>query len=241
MIATTQGIVFQTTLYSESSIIAKVFTREWGLRSYIIKRGKSAKSRHRSNLLEPLSCLDMVVYNNNKKTIQYVKELKPIYLWKDIPFNSVKISLLFFMNEFLYKTIREEECNCALFDYITDCLQILDEQKSRLSDFPILFLLKASEFMGIQPLNNYDHENTFFNLQEGRFQPNSIFANTDALLHSDISFLLWQYLVCNQNGYPITSLESRNQLLRALLEYYKIHIGYFSDFQSHYILHDILK
>ena len=67
--------MLHTTPYSESSVVVKVFTRQLGVRSYIIKGVRGRGGRIKQNLLQPLSCLDMVVYNNEKTDLNYVKEL----------------------------------------------------------------------------------------------------------------------------------------------------------------------
>ena len=93
------------TPYSESSVVAKVFTRHLGLRSYIIKgvRGRSGKVKQ--NLLQPLSALDMVVYDNPRTELNYIKEISPrhpeAFMQQDN--HAVAHSLRFFMTEVLYK------------------------------------------------------------------------------------------------------------------------------------------
>ena len=67
--------MLHTTPYSESSVVAKVFTRQLGVRSYIIKGVRGRGGRVKQNLLQPLSSLDMVVYNNEKTDLNYIKEL----------------------------------------------------------------------------------------------------------------------------------------------------------------------
>ena len=53
MLLSTPGLVLHTTPYAETSVVAKVFTRQLGVRSYIIKgvRGGSSRSRVKQNLL----------------------------------------------------------------------------------------------------------------------------------------------------------------------------------------------
>ena len=71
----TPALVLHTTSYSESSVIAKIFTRQLGVRSYIIKGVRKSGSKTKQNLLQPLSHLDLVVYNNPKTQINYIKEM----------------------------------------------------------------------------------------------------------------------------------------------------------------------
>ena len=60
----TPALVLHTTQYKETSVIAKIFTRQLGVRSYILKGVRKGGSRTKQNLLQPLSYLDLVVYNN---------------------------------------------------------------------------------------------------------------------------------------------------------------------------------
>ncbi len=61
MTLSTPGQVLHVTPYGDSSVIVKVFTRQLGLRSYIIKGVRSRNARVKQNLLQPLTSLDMVV------------------------------------------------------------------------------------------------------------------------------------------------------------------------------------
>ncbi len=59
MLLSTPGLVLHTTPYGESSVVAKVFTRQLGVRSYIIKGVRNGRSRVKQNLMQPL-CLSLI-------------------------------------------------------------------------------------------------------------------------------------------------------------------------------------
>ena len=241
MLTTTQGFVFRTTPYSETSVIAKIFTLDYGILSFMIKGVRSSKSKNKQNLLQPLSYLDISFYHNSKAEIQYIKELKPAKQWNTIPFDYSKTAIIFFMNELLYKTIREEEANLPLFKHIATSLNTLDNQSEALANFPITFMLSTAKLLGIEPRNNYDHLHTLFNLNEGCFvTPPSIFENADNILDDNTSWGLYQYLSQTTNNISIP-YPQRNAVLKSLLQYYKIHFETLCDFQSHIILHEMLQ
>ncbi|MGX8712993.1 MAG: DNA repair protein RecO [bacterium] len=235
MILSTPGLVLHTTPYSESSVVAKVFTRQLGMRSYIIKGVRGPCGRVKQNLLQPLSSLDMVVYNNPKADLNYVKELSPRH--PDRFSEPVDNALRFFMTEVLYKALREEEPLPALFDYVD---ATFNSNKSP-RDLPITFLLTVARHLGIEPLNNYSSREPFFDLQEGRF----VSSPTETTLLPNLSALLYQYLLFFHSlSLPVTPchspLEERTALINALLNYYQLHLSGFSHFHSHEILHTIL-
>lgn len=245
MLESTSAFVLHTTNYSESSVIAKMLTRDWGVKSFVVKGVRGGKSRNKQNLLQPMSYLDMSVYLNEKAEIQFAKELKPAVQWNTIPYSCEKNAIVFFMNELLYKTIREEEPNPALFDFVVETLSSLDDEGCAVSDFPIRFMVKSTRQFGIEPLDNFSVNRPFFNMQNGCFE--STASRSDAfpetLLDKGTSLMLHKYLNM-RNPYKEslhTPYRERNLLFSAMLDYFRIHFTNLSDFKSHVILHEILK
>src|SRR4051812_33656990 len=128
MLHKTRGIVFHVTPYAESSVVAKIYTEQLGLQSYLVNGVRSKKAKIKSGLLQPLSLLDMVVYHKDRGGLQRIKELRQATggQFSTIPFDVVKSSVVIFINEVLYKSVKEEEANPQLFDFIFHALQLLD-------------------------------------------------------------------------------------------------------------------
>ena len=242
MLLSTPGLVLHTTPYAESSVVVKVFTRQLGVQSYIIKGVRGARGRVKQNLLQPLSCLDMVVYDNSKTDLNYVKEISPRH--PEALSDPVWNALRFFMTEVLYKALRESEPMPDLWDYVE---RVCSESEGRKRDIPVRFLLKVALHLGIEPLDNYSSREPYFDLQEGRY----VSAPMETSLPLDLSSLLHQYL-----SSPLSPLStspphplcpgchrhpSYSPLLNALLTYYHLHLSGFANFRSHEILHTILK
>lgn len=244
MLLTTQGLVLHTTPYADSSIIAKVFTRVMGMRSYIIKGVRSQSGRTKQNLLQPLSLLDMTVYNNPKKQLQFIKEMHPAGATPYATNDGVRMALMFFMDEVLYKSLKDEEPNERLFDYVVDTLHSLSLEND-LRHLPISFMLHTSRFIGIEPMNNYSLHERLFNLKEGRFLASADSAgdNVDYCLDASSSNCLHSYLNSFYNNIPQPQLTAsqRSATLNNLIEYYHIHLADFKNFKSHEVLHAVLR
>ncbi len=239
--------MLHTTPYSESSVVVKVFTRQLGVRSYIIKGVRGRGGRIKQNLLQPLSCLDMVVYNNEKTDLNYVKEVTKYQsdqvsesldhsATQPLSHSATQNALRFFMTEVLYKALREAEPMPALFDYV----ESINSQFSILnSQLPITFLLTVARHLGIEPLDNHSSREPLFDLQEGRF----VSAPSETTLSPSLSESLHQYLSTTQTlSDSVTQpLKSRRDLIDALITYYHLHLSGFAHFHSHEILHTILK
>lgn len=224
----TPGIVLHATPYGDSSVIVKVFTRTLGVRSYIIKGVRGHHAKVKQNLLQPLSCLDMVVYDNPKTELNYVKELSP----RDAGYEATPVdsALRFFMTEVLYKSLQEAEPMPALYDYVESVQSCHD------AALPIVFLLTVSRHLGIEPMDNYCPREALFDLQEGRY----VSSATETTLSPKQSEMLHEYLASQESCHG-ASLQSRRALIDSLLAYYQLHLSGFRNFTSHEILHTILK
>lgn len=250
MLVVTSGILLHTTKYADTSVIAKIFTREVGLHSYMVKGVRGGKSHVKQNLLQPMSYLDLVVYNNPNKQINHIKEIHshPVEIHRDNTGicedrhnydPTLRNAIIFFINEVAYKVLKDEEVNIPYFDYITSVLEQLrreEEEKKPLNPhLPILFLLETSLHLGLYPQDNYSCREPFFDKQEGRF----VGCTSETTLDAAESMHLHQYLT--HTPHPSVTLSDRTRIINSLLDYFQIHLDSFRNFKSHEILHDLLN
>lgn len=242
MLHNTKGIVLKTFKYSETSVIAKVYTYQFGIQSYMVNGVRSnGKNKQKAALLQPLTLLDMVVYYRKNRNIQRIKEMKPIHTFTSIPFHIGKSSLALFTTELLYNTLKEEEQNELQFDFIFDFVQNLDKTKESIANLHLYFLLQLSGFLGFYPFNNYSRESShrIFDLQEGVFtskQPTHPYYLQEPLSHYFAELLK----VPLEDVHLVKIGKShRKELLTALLQFYKLHIEGFKPLQSVKILQEI--
>jgi len=239
MLFSTRGILFHKINYSESSVIAKIYTENFGLRTYLIRGAKKPKYG-KQRYLQPLALLDLEVYEKEKSDIQNIKEIRFEKIYNSLTSDIVKSSLLLFINELLYKAIREEEPNPGLFQFIRDGLILLDESEVYLN-FHLYFTTQLTKFLGFFPKNNYSENRTFFHLEEGEFQPKS---TTDELqlnpgLGKDLSKILEVPL--KDHARLQLSSQQRISLLAALIRFYELHLPGFRNIKSHQILREVLS
>ncbi len=239
MLFQTRGILFHKTKYSESSIIAKIYTEKFGLKSYLIRGVRKSKAKFKANLFQSLSVLDLVVYNKEKSDIQYIKEVSQDKQYQNIPFEVIKSSIAIFINEILYKSIREEEANPELFAFIYNALIHLDKTEEP-ANFHIFFMLNLTKFLGFYPKNNYSESTKSFNLEEGEFQ--AVELHNDLLILSPLSgkFSRMIGLSVDKHGELKLTGPERKVLIGKLIRYYELHLPGFKNVRSHQILHEVL-
>lgn len=242
MLVQTRGVVLHRMKYSETSLICRIYTEQLGLKTYLVKGARRPKSRQAASMLQSMSTLEMVVYNRKSKGMQTIKEMRPALLYNEIPFNTVKGSVGLFMMEILSKSIREEEENLALFDFIYRVLAFLDETDLPIANLPIFFMLKLSQYLGIEPFNNFDETNAYFNIESGQFEiepvtfPLQVEASTSktiAALHKAMTFD------------EVIALDIRRQarenVLQVMLRYYEFHLDSFKNIKSLRVLREVLS
>ena len=168
-----KGIYLKHFPYSETSAILKVFTQEYGLQSFIAKGIKKKKGA--AAALQPFHLLEIECSYNPNKSLNYAGLIKlqkpPISITRDVRKSMVAI----FITEILYKCIKEEEVNSALYDYISTAISIFDESEFN-ANFHLVFLMEISRYFGFQPSLPEKPSQKYFSLKAGVFEfPKDIF------------------------------------------------------------------
>lgn len=239
MIYKTRGIVLHHIKYAETSVIATIYTEQFGRQSYMINGVRGKKSKIKANILQPLYLLNMEVYHKTTRDLQRVKELQHAYIFNSLPYDLKKSTLALFIAEILYQTLREQEPNPELFNYLYHSIQMLDIKNEGLTTFHIYFLLHLTKYLGFFPNNNFSAENQYFDLSKGIFtQRKSMYS--DALSKKE-SEMLSRLLVFSDNqhenlkmNYPL-----RIGIIEKILKYYKLHHEGISSIKSFNILKEV--
>ena len=234
---TTRGIVLRTVRYSETSIIADIYTEARGMQSYYLPGVRSEKARIKAGLFQVMTVLEMVASTRDDKHLQRITEVRPALFYTGIPFEVRKGAIALFLAEIVRKTVREIEPNPPLFTFLLENLAFLDAAP-RFSNLHLHFLVHFSAFLGILPGGDYSPETPCFDLKEGLFVP--LQSPLPHLLGPQPSALLYQLL---ETGLPEAQdipvgKTGRNELLAALIQYYRIQLDYLPDIQSHLILQE---
>ena len=240
MLHSTRGIVFHTVKYSETSLIAKIYTELFGLQSYLIRGIRKQKSKIRPVLLQHLTLVDLVVYHKEKSNLQTIKEIQIAIPYKSIPFDIRKSSLALFINELLYKSIREEETNRKLFDFIWGSCEYLDDTTHSIHYFHLWFMVHLTAFLGFIPQMNYSEQKKIFNMKEGVFQETPPGHEYFMDERSGAFFYQLFTLPTEKDILLNFPLEERNIMVEKILQYYQIHLPGFTGLRAHHILHTVL-
>ena len=171
----------------------------------------------------------------------FIKEIKIAQTLQTIPFDIRKSTIVIFLNEILLKSIKEQEANPELFDFIYRGIVGLDNTSNRIADFHLFFTIHLTKYLGFFPRDNYDDSHTIFDMQEGIYQDSSF--GLKYYIGEKLN-LFWHKLHTEnfENAGPlqINALQ-RQELLQKINDYYSIHLPAFKNIKSMQVLSEVLK
>lgn len=222
MLHKTSGIVLHTIKYGDSSIIAHIYTRDFGRQSYMVNGVRSKRSKYHFSNFQALTLLNLEVDHKNTREIQRIRDLKIDQPFHHIHSDIIKNTIALFVGEVLYRSLHDVEGNHTLFDYVKSAIQILDFCEESTVNFHLIFLVQFTRFVGIFPQNN---------LELDMYQPKHI----DLKLHELINFSL------NDLSKLCITNSERNALVTAMVDYYYYHLDGMGKISSLKVLREIFE
>jgi len=144
-----------------------------------------------------------------------------------------KGAVLLFLNEVIYKAIREEEANTDLFTFLHKSILELEITEPLNPNFHLNFLVGFTRYLGFYPQGKWSLTEPYFDLQEGTFtshiSPLSLDTEQARLLYNTLN--LKQQTALNR--------EERKTLLAKLMLYFELHLEGFKNIKSLDVLYQI--
>ena len=237
MLKKVEGLIVKAIKYSETSIICDAYTAELGLRTYIINGVRKKNSRISPALVRPMSLVEMIVYHHEEKDINRIKEIKPSYIYQQLPFDVARGAIGLFVAEVAQKTLREPEPNPVLFEFLKACYQKLDQTDEKIANFPVWFLVKLSTYLGLFSVVNNLSEDCVFDYSEGRIL-GEIPTEHHYYFSPQNTHLLAAFLELDFETSARLDLnnQDRREFMNDMLRYYQYHIDNFGELNSILVL-----
>ncbi|QCR23661.1 DNA repair protein RecO [Pontibacter sp. SGAir0037] len=235
MLVKTRGIVLNYIKYRESSIIAKVYTEQLGVQSYIVNSVRKKGGGSRIALFQPFSLLDMVVYTSHKGGLTRISEYKVAHPFISIPFDIMKSSILMFLSEMVTRTVKEEEENAPLFTFLYEAIIVFDEQEQHFENFHLVFLLQLARYLGFGPTTGAEI------VEQVAFSANAqALTGAPPVLALQAYELYFDQLLSQSPELHIPNGRVRRELLAILIRYYQLHVDRLGEIKSLAILSEVL-
>ena len=237
----TQGIVLQSLRYGDTSLIVKVFTREVGLKSYMVKGAFNRNAKNRVALFQNLHLINYIEVGNPKKaTLGYMKDVQLKTVYHSLPFVMNKSAIVMYVSELLSKTLTEQEKNEPLYDFIEQSMLWLDLVEADYANFPLYFTLELTRHLGFYPQPNYV-EGYCFDMMEGQFSHDYpvhpyYFDNAAAAILSR-----FQDAAIDEACRLPLNVVQRRELLDGIITFMRLHAPVMKGFKSHEVLKTVLE
>lgn len=235
MLAKTRGIVLNYIKFRETSIIAKVYTEELGIQSYIVNSIRKKGPGSKIALFQPFTLLEMVVYTSQRGGITRISEFKCAHPFTTIPFDIYKSSMLLFLSEMVARTVKEEEENKQLFHFLYNAIIAFDDMAEHYENFHLVFLLQLSHHLGFGPSSGTEI------VEQVAFSANSqSLTSAPTVLAVQAHEALFTQLLEAPERAVIPNGKVRRELLSILIYYYQLHIDKLGEINSLAILSEVL-
>lgn len=240
MLSKTGALVLGAVKYGDSSVILKTYTREEGLKSFIVGGVHGKKGPLKPAMTQALCQLNLVYYSKGKGDLRRIKEASVACHYNGLWYDPVKSSLTMFLAEILSHVLKEEETNPKLYDYLASSFQELDELEDGVGNFHLFFLLRLSGYLGFFP-QLPSQEQLYFDLQSGIYSSGNV--EHYHYLNKEES-QLWLKMQRAEEVHSLkmgVSKKERSQLLEFMLNYYRLHVTDFGQLRSLEIVKTLLS
>lgn len=240
----TKGIVLRTVKYGETSVVVSLFTERFGIQSYLVNgvRSPGKKGSGKANLFQPAAILELVVYHNELKQLNRIREFRWAHIYQkilsDVPANAVAL----FIMELLARCLKQPEEHPELFQFTEDVLLQLDTSNGTvLANLPLFFAVQLPVHFGFKIADHYSTDLPWLDMQEGVFcreQPRHphFLEGKEAAITSQ----LLKVMQPSELGDIKLSHDFRRQLLHRYETYYALHIQDFGTLRSLPVLREVL-
>lgn len=171
MIINTPAVVLKSFPYSETSIIARCYTKEQGKISVIVKGARRKKSPFAA-YFQPMNHLDIVYYYKQTRDLQAVSKASFVDMWSDLTQDLKKIAYGLAILELTDKTNTDSDPHPHLFDELVKALKALDSSDLRLNLIFWYYQIRLLTSLGFKP-DYYNLEHGNINLPNPLSGPNS--------------------------------------------------------------------
>ena len=152
----THAFVLKTTIFKESSLIIRMFTREKGKSTYIVKAAMRQKSPNKA-IYQQLNEIEIDYSHHPKKQIHPVYSVKLVEDWENICTDLKKTVLCTSMLEIIDKSYDEEIPDAETYDTLKQVMRYFDSNSGNLNNAFYYFILHFLKNSGYNILNAKKH------------------------------------------------------------------------------------
>lgn len=241
MLEKTRGIVLHQIKYTDSGIVAQLYTRNFGRQSFLIRGMRNKKAGKHNILFQPLFILEIEMQYKSSREMQVMKEFSVAFTPYNIHSNIKKSVVAIFLGEVLTSVLKEESPHEEMFDFIEESIIYFDKSNEGYANFHIAFLAGLSSYLGFEPSLRSGIDDQYFDLKNGAFvlvPPVHEFYAT-----KEVSAILAGFFSASYEESDSISLTGvlRNEVLETLVKYYSLHLPGLRKIKSLEVLKEVFS
>ncbi len=242
MLQKARGIALHSVRYGDSNMVAYFYTRELGRITLMVygAYGKGKRSK-KAIYCQPLTLSDLVYYEPKAQGMGRLKEISAPFVSVSIASSPIKSAIALFLGEVIYRVVREEEGDPALYSFLELSIISLDTIEEGVENFHLIFLAQLSKYLGFYPKGGVTEQSPYFDYSSGTFVEHA--PSHEFYFPLGYSKLLHQALTHDyHSAYELDLIGlKRTDFLALMLKFYQYHTDSYTTFQSLEILHQVFS
>lgn len=216
-------IALRTVKYNDRHSILSAYSREAGRVSFLLPAGNGREASRRRALTMPLTPLECVASIHPSRDIHTMRDPRALIATHTLHTDPMRGAVALFLCEILQTVLRENQPDEALFAFLCDAVNRLNDPALNPANFHLCFLYRLGRFIGIEPDTDSWAPGRIFDMSEGIFRasppmhPNYLRPNEAAVV-ARMARMTWD----NMAHYRFNR-DERNSILDVMLRYYTIH------------------
>ncbi len=234
----TKGILLHRIEHSDTSAILKVLTPDEGACSFIWKGAKKAKKGGSyGSIAIPLNRLEITARFKEEGGLHLLKEARIEKPFLNLINDPERSAIALFLGEFLYRSTQLQPADPEHYREVETCIEMLDRSPDP-KDLHLHFIARGMHTHGIAPEELPD-ENGYFDLIEGKLQKEEPTHghSLDPQESQTLASMLRTEL--EEHHRFLTGTKARQELLKKLIQHFRIHLGELGPINSLDVLHDL--
>lgn len=235
MEATQKAIFLWKIRFKESGFMVKVLSEKGALETFVFRGTKGAKKGMLAQLF-PLNEIEIDTYKSPKSSLAIIKNVKTLKPRMGIRSEMQQTAVAFFLAEVIAKSLKENDAHPQLFEFVSSSVDLFEKRYQ--PNFHLVFLLRFTRYIGIEPTVTFDdHKTSFFDLSEGQFTIlRPVHLNYLEVADSKRLKLL---IEDGFNFSVVLSKSERATALENIIRYYSLHIEGISSLKSLSVLKEL--
>ncbi|MDE6309414.1 MAG: recombination protein O N-terminal domain-containing protein [Muribaculaceae bacterium] len=219
-----EAIVLRLVRHNDKHSIVRLYTPALGVIGCVTPAGDSREARRRRALMTPLATLRCVVSMTQGSDLHHLRDVQPLDMSAaSILTSPVKGALAQFLAELFDATLREQQPDALLYDFVAHTARELSAIGGGVANYHLLVLLRLGHFQGIEPDWGSYRRGYWLDESDGTFRPvppmHEHFADPR---ESRVLYLLHS-LPADKLSRLRLSARDRNYIIDRILAYYRLH------------------